>query len=341
MAAPHAATLFPDRGRIDGSEIRFRAVCALGWALGRRFGELRAICDSLDPSLDAFYWIDRIEAAIGRFSSRDAKAWPADLSRALRTLAIEPEVRPIAEVVRFLRSLAADVRQPEALDPVAQFAALSSRGLNLAAQFIADPDWPASPGPEWNAKSPAVCVFVEVQEGNFQPATVREENRIDVRVNTAAFELKNALLFYLTLEFQMMHEYVSHFLPVWNSGNAFEEEFLLAAMFLYYRDNGPRGGLVSLVHEADERRADRHYKRRRFIQDELAPGQERELSRLLITLALLDEAAMKKEEKRHLLALLRKAPLEEDPALRKAIRSWIAAGDPPALYAKLRQSLSE
>jgi hypothetical protein len=33
-------------------------------------------------------------------------------------------------------------------------------------------------------------------------------------------------LFYLTLEFQMMHEYISHLLPAWNSGNALEEEFL-------------------------------------------------------------------------------------------------------------------
>lgn len=63
------------------------------------------------------------------------------------------------------------------------------------------------------------------------------------------------------------------------------------------------------------------------------------MTRLLLELAVLEESEMKKEEKRHLLALLRKVPLQEDLALRSAIQSWIAKGDAPALYAKLRQAI--
>lgn len=110
-------------------------------------------------------------------------------------------------------------------------------------------------------------------------------------------------------------------------------------MSLYYRDIEAGSGRASFADEADHRRNDPHRGRRRFILNELAPRQERELNRLLFTLARLDESDMKKEAKRHLLALLRKVPLEEDPALGQAIRSWIAAGDPAALYDRLRTAI--
>lgn len=277
MIQPVGQSLFPGKERVEGPEIKFRAVCALGLAIREHFAELRSICADLDPSLGAFHWIDEAERiGIGEFAARDAGSWPQSVSSALSYLAARPEVRSLPGLPAFFNVLASEVTAPRALDPDSQLSELNSRGFQLAAQLINDPDWSTGlASGRWKRTAPAICGFFEDTAGNFQPATVRAEDRIELRVNTRKFEAKDSLLFYLTLEFQMMHEYVSHFLPVWNSGNALEEEFLLAMMFLYYRERGPRNGFVSLADEADERRADRHRVRRSSSRTNLLQGRNR------------------------------------------------------------------
>jgi hypothetical protein len=340
--APQApASLFPGLSRVDGSEIKFRAVCALGCELVGHLAELRLICDLLPHGLDVVHWIDHIEAkAIDDFTGGDATTWPSSISAALSDLTTKAKVKSFPALVTFFHQLAGCVTGTTALDPAAQLSALNLRGFTLAAQMIGDPDWSTDlVRSRWNKRSAQRWEFREDTAGNFQPVTAMDKMLIELRVNTGKFDLKNSLLFYLTLEFQMMHEYISHLLPAWNSGNALEEEFLLAMMFLYYRECGPRNGLVSLVREADERRADRHRPIRQFIKDELAPGQEQRLSQLLLELAVLEESDMKAAEKRHLLALLKKVPLQEDAQLRRSIQSWIRQDDAPALYQRLRTAL--
>jgi hypothetical protein len=141
----------------------------------------------------------------------------------------------------------------------------------------------------------------------------------------------------LTLEFQMMHEYISHVLPLWNSQNPLEEEFLLAVMFLYYRARGSRDGLVSLVREADQRMPGRHRVTRQFIKDELAPLQEERLTELLLELAVLREDEMSAAEKLQFLALLKKVPYRGD--LKEEIKSWMQTLSVPALYQQLKNSM--
>jgi hypothetical protein len=338
LAALLVSSLFPGRERVEGSEVKFRAVCALGWAIHEHLAELRAIANDLPNGLDVVHWIDFIEArAIDEFTAKHAESWPERVSAALRGLTTKAEVESFPKLVELIEQLAKEVTTPKAQDPVFQLAEFNSRGFTLANQLIGDPDWSTDRVREkWNRPEAQKWSFCEDTAGNFQPVTTMQKDEIQLRVNSGDFAVKNALLFYLTLEFQMMHEYISHLLPVWNSGNALEEEFLLAVMFLYYRERGPRNGLVSLVREAEERRADRHRNVRQFIRDELAPGQEERLCQLLLELAVLDEEQMIRAEKRHLLALLKKVPLQEDDQLRAATRSWIAQDGPVALYGRLR-----
>ena len=341
MAASLTSSLFPGRERVEGSEIKFRAVCALGWAIYEHFAELRLIANNLPHGLDVLHWIDFIEGgSIDQFTANDAGGWPQSVSDALLYLTTKAKVKRFPQLVAFFKQLAAEVVTPKALDPVSQLSEINSRGFELACRLINDPHWSTNwVGEKWSRPAPQKWSFCEDTVGNFQPVTTIAKDEIQLRVNTANFDLKNALLFYLTLEFQMMHEYVSHLLPVWNSGNALEEEFLLAIMFLYYRERGPRNGLVSLVREAEERRNDSHRGVRQFIRDELAPTQEQKLSQLLLELAVLDDEQMKPAEKRHLLALLKKIPLQEDAQLRAAIGSWIAQGEPVTLYGRLRTAI--
>jgi hypothetical protein len=157
-------------------------------------------------------------------------------------------------------------------------------------------------------------------------------------VNSIDFALKHSVLFYITMEFQMMHEYISHLLPSWNSGNVLEEEFLLALMFLYYREEGSRNGLVSLVREADRRRADRHRQTRERIKDELAAGRERELTRLVLQLAVLDESEMNRAEKRKMLALLKKVPSQTE-GIRRSFQDWLSDETAPGMYRRLSDAI--
>ncbi|HEY1216502.1 MAG TPA: hypothetical protein VGE93_22995 [Bryobacteraceae bacterium] len=341
MAALLTSSLFPGKQKVQGSEIKFRAVCALGWAIHEHLVELRSLADDLPHGLDALHWIDFIEAnAIDKFTEKHAKSWPQRVSADLLALTKKSEVESFPTLVAFLERLAQYVTEPKALDPDAQLSEFNLRGFVLASQLVGDADWSTDRVREqWKGSVAQKWSWCEDTAGNFQPVTTMQKDEIQLRVNSGDFTVKNALLFYLTLEFQMMHEYISHLLPVWNSGNALEEEFLLAVMFLYYRERGPRNGLVSLVREAEERRADRHRNVRQFIRDELAPGQEERLSQLLLELAVLDEEEMTGAEKRHLLALLKKVPLAEAAQLRAAIQSWIAQDGPVALHGRLRAAL--
>jgi hypothetical protein len=338
---PVRPSLFPGKERIEGSEIKFRAICALGWSLLQSFSELRSICDTLPTALDAQHWIDELEAAaIDKFTATDSETWPSSVSNAILFLKTKAEVKGFPDLVAFFQRLATQIGTSTALDPNAQLSEFNSRGFKLATQFINDPLWSSDlVSKRWNRTQAHSWQFSEDTVGNFQPVTAQHKDRIELRVNTGKFEVKNALLYYLTLEFQMMHEYISHHLPVWNSGNALEEEFLLAIMFLYYRESGGSNGLVSLVREADERRADSHRSTRQFIKDELAPPFEKKLAQILLELAVMDETEMPAAEKRHLLALLKRIPLQGDDR-QKQIRGWINEGNVQVLYGRLKPTIS-
>ena len=135
----------------------------------------------------------------------------------------------------------------------------------------------------------------------------------------------------------MMHEYISHVLPVWNSGNSLEEEYLLAVTFLWYRsERKPLDGIHELlVRNADERRKDPHRDRRVAIWEGLALlAGERRLTRLLLELAVVDDMIMSKARKRRLLALFNRLPVA-DQNLQASITKWLRRDDLATILARL------
>lgn len=327
MAPGAHASLFSDKPWIDGSEVKFRAVCALGWSLLDLLPELRSLCDDLDEHwLD---WVERIEQdALKPFENatqREAQTWPRDLENAIAFLSDQPLLRPFPSLAELIGRLGHLVSQREAQDPVLQLQRFNERGFALATQMVQSSLWSTDAARRrWKLTEPAASELSSDTHGHFRPVT--DDGRIQLRVNTAAFSLRNALLSYLTLEFQMMHEYVSHFLPAWNSGGTLEEEYLLAAMFLFYRaERKPRDGIHGfLVDEMDRRRTDRHRARRQVILTNLAPlvGEQR-LTQLLLDLASLEEQQMSGAEKRRMLALLGRVPAQDssvETALERSLR---------------------
>jgi hypothetical protein len=330
---------------VQGCEVNFRAVCALGWELHTHFNELREICDALPQTFDVIYWIDEIEGLLAPlgFSASDAATWPQSVAVAIHSLAQRPKFAraQFSPIKSFLKGLISGMTGPQAQDPALQFVEFNRRGFTLAEQMINDPQWSTKLVQQrWRQPAPHACVFRADKRGNFQPVTMGADG-IDLRVNTKQFDIKNALLFYMTLEFQMMHEYISHVLPVWNSGNPLEEEFLLAVMSLYYRDCGPNDGHAFLVQEADDRRADAYRHGRQFIKYEVARAvMEQRLSQILLELAVLDDNQMEIAKKRKLLALLKKlplkkTPLEEDAHVRTSVDHWLRTEGPLGLTERL------
>lgn len=341
MAVSPPTSLFPGKATIEGPEVKFRAVCALGWALRQKLPELRGICDELPVEFDVTFWIDFIEthALDKNLSAKHAQTWPSGMSKALIYQAGTTQVADFPKMVALLNDLAAKITDPIALDPSGQFADLNQRGFSLAQSLACDPSWSTSlVQRRWALISLSPSQFSEDNRASFRPVTAADKQRIELKVNTSGFPFKNTLHYYLTLEFQMMHEYISHLLPVWSSGNALEEEFLLAMTYLYYRSQGPHDGLVSLVQVADERRADGFRNRREHIKNELAPGQEPRLTQVLLELAVMNEAEMSVADKRLLLALLRRVP-NQDQNLIQTVRGWVQTDSPLVLYGKLKASL--
>ena len=254
MAADLRSSLFGDEVQVEGPEIRFRATCALGWSLLERLPELRSISDSLEVHwLD---WILRIEIEVRRvleqFTSKHAGDWPEHITNALRFLAEQPDVRSFNSIAAFLKQVGEDVKHPDALDPALQLSCFNKRGFDLASRMFSSREWSTDfVRDRWRLGRPAAWSFRADECGSFQPVTSSSNDQIQLRVDTRTFDLKNAVVSYLTLDFQMMHEYVSHFLPVWHSGNTLEEEYLLATTFLFYRaERRPRDGIhVGIVPE--------------------------------------------------------------------------------------------
>jgi len=119
--------------------------------------------------------------------------------------------------------------------------------------------------------------------------------------------LENALLEYLQLEFEFMHEYVSHVLPVWQStAKLLEDEYLLRAAHQYYWTLGRRLHRPELVDRADQLIDDYRRDRRRRIKElELLITAPR-LSQIMVELALIPNETLSQEQKTQFLVRLSK-----------------------------------
>ena len=204
---------------------------------------------------------------------------------------------------QFLLNLAPQVTEERGLDPISQLQELHELGFDLASKMIADLEWSSRRATaRWGngQKRPVRCI-AENLSGTFLPETTDREILFKVRQNT--FEFKNALLEYLKIDYEFMHEYVSHVLPVWKSaGGRLEEELLLVCMNRYYWA-GDRYHNRELVDIAEEYSKDGHKEARRRLKGvELAIGPRR-LSQIMVEIAVTPEADLEKSEKDEFLAV--------------------------------------
>ena len=118
--------------------------------------------------------------------------------------------------------------------------------------------------------------------------TEKGGQRILLKVEPFAFDPTLALLSYLTLEFQFLHEYISHALPVWTDATL-EEVHLLAATYRFYAHSHPKDGIRSFLADTlrDLRRDEFSVSRNRVSNFASQMGQE-QFSRFMLSLGITD-----------------------------------------------------
>jgi hypothetical protein len=183
--------------------------------------------------------------------------------------------------------------------------------------------------------------------GAFRPLTQlahdigASEGRFELQVESSCktFRREGALSLFLTLDFQFLHEYISHVLPVWASdSNVFEEVYLFAITYLFNQIQRSPHSIInsSLVVLADQVRNDRNYRRRRLRVENLGDWVgAHHLSRFLLDVAMMEDPEMTPPQKKQLLTLLSKLP-HVNEALQKEIEEWIRTLSPADVHHRLR-----
>jgi hypothetical protein len=282
-------SVFPDSGTIEGAEVLFRAYSAVAWALRPRFVDIRNACDAEGDEISWQWVVREIEKALFSHypaTTREADCWVDDMRARLKVLASGPVFRDLPRLISIVTELVDAIAQPEALDVPAQIAQLSRDGHALAGQLMALPEWASDlVRARWSV-CPVLNVTPVLRSGerirSIRPVTrlaqdrQRPEGTIELQVESspAEFAREGTLFTFLTLDFQFLHEYLSHVLPVWISASArLEEVFLYAVAHLFNRDmRAPRDGIQPfLVILADEQRVDTQYRdSRRGVEVNLA-----------------------------------------------------------------------
>lgn len=345
-------SLFGKDNNIEGSEIKFRAICAVGWALYHNLPMLRDICLGDENHFGYFVgWINRIEqetiSSFDKLVSRHFNEWPDFVCRNLKSFGgLDPDDLD-SDIKRFLTSTAAQVISEAALSPKYQLDYFNKMGFDLATQMIRDRDWSTDfVASRWVKTIPCHCKFTEQDIGAIQPVTSIDEKGekfIELRVNTDSFPVTHSLASYFTLEYQFMHEYISHVLPVWNSGGTLEHQFLLAVMSLYYdTERLPADGInFRLVEWDDERKNDSDREARLHIRGHVARlvGEKR-LSRKLLELAVLHDNEMAGGYKREFLSKLKRLTAS-NVEIKRTIAAWFDSHDAMGTYKCLRKIIPD
>lgn len=315
-------SLFRPTSDAQGPEIKFRAVCALGWAWHNCLSDFRLTCERRNRrKIEWMQWFSFIEAemltTINQFSSRNLNTWPTEICDKLLRIKSEPKFDDSPSVAAFVHTLADLICSPEALNPVSQFGYFNRRGFDLATEMIFAPEW-STPLVQsyWELKEPLPCRLAESIKGKFQPITFRDDEfakaaYIEIRINTNSDLLPISLPAYLALEFQMMHEYISHVLPNWESGGILEHCFLMPIMEKYFRSRHQDGTVGYFIDQLEkECLNDGDYLGRYNVRNHISYILgDRVLSRVLLELAVLPEDTMPKDRKIAFLDMLYSLPV--------------------------------
>ena len=324
----------------DGSRIHFRAVCGVGWVLYRHLSELRDICDSQVTGREYLVWIELLSKELEDYKPTYAASdvWIGDMQLKLAALSAGPAGRDEPGVQAFLNRISQKLSDPEASDLQSQLDTFNTNAHKVAGEMLRSRKWSTACIRRLWATIPQFAVSIDYEKGarSFYPVTDKGGQRILLKVEPFAFDPTLALLSYLTLEFQFLHEYISHALPVWTDATL-EEVHLLAATYRFYAHSHPKDGIRSFLADTlrDLRRDEFSVSRNRVSNFASQMGQE-QFSRFMLSLGVTDNQELSQAEKSNLSAKMKALPLS-DSSLQKKCDIHLQARDPgPTEFRALR-----
>jgi hypothetical protein len=317
----------------NGSRIHFRAVCGVGWVLSRHLSELREICDRQAKGMDYLGWIDLIsKKLLETYPTAYAVStvWIGDMQQELATLAHGASGREEPEVQAFLNRISQELSDPHASDLQFQLDTFNADAHRVAGEMLSNLKWSTPAVKElWEKTISLFAVYISHEHGahSFYPVTEKSSQRIKLVVEPSAFDPTHALLSYLTLEFQFLHEYVSHALPVWINATQ-EEVLLLAATYEFYPCSLPSDGIRSFLADTlRQRRIDEFSVARNRASNFAAQMGREQFSRFLLSLSITDNEQLSKAEKSNLAAKIKMLPLA-NASLQRQCDVHLQAADP-------------
>jgi len=293
----------------EGSQIFFRALFGVGSVVYRRLPQLRSICEASDGQL----WVDWVTVLgeeLARYAPTRANptVWVGDAQDILTMLANGPIGRDEPAVAAWLKSVSGDLSDPICSDIDSQLEALNERAFQTACELFENPSW-ASPDValHWGTKSKLKIERVfESGVSCFHPSTDVRNGKILVRLEKGAINKRYALLSLLTLHFQLVHEYVSHVLPVFKAVSL-SEEFLMAVLYDLYPHHGVQDGIEACLADVlDRDRPDEHAKVRATLRVVSSLVGRDAFARLVLQIAVTPETDFSDARKRSLLSRISK-----------------------------------
>lgn len=260
-------------------------------------------------------WIELISKELESYKPTYdfSNIWIADMHAKLTALASGPAGRGEPPVQSLLFKICSELPNADASDIQLQLEQFNSDGYRVAGEMLTDPDWSTpTVSARWGT-IPKYTVAIDFEAGarTFYPVTVNRDQRILLKVEPTSFDPAFGLLSYLTLEFQFMHEYVSHALPIWINGTL-EEVLLLAVTYRFYPLSQPIDGFRSvLANTLRESRKDQYSTARDRVSNFAGQIGQKQFSRFILTLANTDEAALSKTKKVNLATKLKSLPLSD------------------------------
>jgi hypothetical protein len=324
----------------DGSRIHFRAVCGVGWVLSRHLPELRDTCDSQSTCRDYLAWIDLLSEQLELYKPTHAPSdiWIGDMQARFSALIKGPEGRNEPAVKKLLKRMSQELSSPEASNIQLQLDTFNAAAYKVASAMLSGQAWSTpSVSTRW-ATVPQFTVAIDYEQGatSFYPVTDKDGQRILLKVESFSFKPKHTLLSYLTLEFQFLHEYVSHALPAWIDGTL-EEVHLLAATYQFYPHSQPQDGIRSFLTDTlRERRKDEYSMSRDRISNFASQMGQGQFSRFVLSLAITDDQQISQAQKANLTSKMKKLPLSNGSLQRKCNVHLQATAPGPVEFRALR-----
>jgi hypothetical protein len=295
----------------EGSEIFFRAVFGFGSAVLRRLSELREICDASDGQL-WLSWVVQIGEELARYepSRAEPTVWIGDVQNIFTLLANGPRGRDETGVAQWLKDVCTDLSSVGCADIGGQLEELNERAFKTACELFNDRRWSTqSVSDHWNSRTKLGIEYVfESGPLCMYPATDIRNGKIVVKLEKGTISKKFALLSYLTLHFQLVHEYISHVLPVFSSVSL-EEEFLMVVLHDFYPQSGDQDGIESsLADILDRNRPDEHSGFRTTLRIVSSVVGREAFARMLLRISVTADEEISPAKKRRLLSHIGKFP---------------------------------